>query len=45
MHGGKLVMTQALGMLIHTYVVGSEKRGNFMQIPNFGFKTLITLKL
>jgi len=24
---------------------GSEKRGNFMQILNFSFKTLITLKL
>ena len=24
---------------------GSEKRGNFAQILNFGFKTLITLKL
>jgi len=27
------------------YVTGSEKRGHFAQIPNFGFKTLITLKL
>jgi len=26
-------------------VTGSEKRGHFVQIPNFGFKTLITLKL
>jgi len=26
-------------------VTGSEKRGHFAQIPNFGFKILITLKL
>jgi len=26
-------------------VTGSEKRGQFTQILNFGFKTLITLKL
>ena len=24
------------------YVIGSEKRVNFVHIPNFGFKTLIT---
>jgi len=27
------------------YVTGSEKRGHFAQIPNFGFKTLINWKL
>ena len=27
------------------YDIGSEKREYFAQIPNFGFKTLITLKL
>jgi len=26
-------------------VTGSEKRGHFAQIPNFGFKMLITFKL
>ena len=26
-------------------VTGSEKRGHFAQIPNFGYKMLITLKL
>ena len=30
---------------INTIVTGSEKRGHFAQIPNFGFKTLITWKL
>jgi len=27
-------------LLIHTYMAGSEKKGNFTQIPNFGFVTL-----
>jgi len=27
------------------YVAGSEKMGSFTQIPNFGFKMLISLKL
>jgi len=33
----------AIGKAI--YVIGSEKREHFTQIPNFGFKTLISLKL
>jgi len=32
-------------IVTNTYVTGPEKRGHFVQIPNFGFKMLITLKL
>jgi len=43
-------MVVSAGFVLHGWldsinVTGSEKRGHFMQVPNFGFKTFITLKL
>jgi len=32
-------------LLLELSPLGPEKRGNFTQIPNFGFETLITLKV